>query len=253
MGSIAKLLVAALLCSAAHAQPASEDALAEAKLKVPPNALYHLPTLVPLVREHWPSLSMPELLPGQIEKETCITAKHKKCWSRFAELKTSREYGFGLPQLTIAYNADGTERFNSFNDARNLSPELADWRFEDRFDGRKQLLTVVLRDKMEYARITGAETEQDRLTFFLVSYNGGAGGLMKDRRLCAAQPGKVCNPNKWFGNVELYSYKSKVAQPGYGRSFFEISRSYPKDILFNRAPKYKPFFQPEYPDKQIKE
>jgi hypothetical protein len=69
----------------------------------------------------------------------------------------------------------------------------------------------------------------------------GVGSLLKDRVLCQYTQG--CDPEKWYGNVELHSYKSTVPLNGYGnRSAFQISREYPKQIQFSRSDKYKAWF-----------
>lgn len=210
---------------------------------LPVNAQTNFPLLQKHLANKWATYEYPWFIAGQVEQETCISLKHSKCWSRKAELKTAREYGFGLGQLTIAYNKDGSERFNAFKDVRKLDKDLADWSFEQRYDADKQLLAVVVRDKFEYSKITGAKDALNKSAFFFNSYNGGAGGMLQDRRLCAATKG--CDSSMWFGNVENTSYKSKVAAKGYGKSFFEISREYPRNIIYVRSPRYKPYFQKE--------
>lgn len=208
--------------------------------KLPVNAQTNFPILLEQIEEFWPEYELPWVLAGQVEKETCITLKHSKCWSRHAELKTSREFGFGLGQLTIAYKADGSVRFNAWEEVKLLHPALKDWKWEDRKDAKLQLIAVVVRDKMEYARVKGAANPREHTAMFLNSYNGGFGGLTQDRKLCSTKPN--CNPAYWFGHVEKYSYKSRVAVKGYGKSFFDISRAYPPEIMDVRSAKYKPFF-----------
>lgn len=210
---------------------------------LPVNAQTNFPILQKHLANKWSTYEYPWFIAGQVEQETCISLKHSKCWSRKAELKTSREYGFGLGQLTIAYDAAGKERFNAFAEVKKLDKDLADWAFEQRYDADKQLLAVVVRDKFEYSKIAGAANALEHSAFFFNSYNGGPGGMLQDRRLCKATAG--CDSSKWFGNVENTSYKSKVAVKGYGKSFFEISREYPRNIIYVRSPRYKPYFTQE--------
>lgn len=239
-----KLLIL-LIFSVMHPAQAHEF-LAEdwAKAKsLPTNAITNGPFLAKHLADKWPSYEYPWFIFSQVEQETCISLKHSKCWSEKAELKTSRELGFGLGQLTIAYDKAGKERFNAFAEVKRLDAALADWKFEDRFDANKQLLAVVIRDKFEYSKIAGAANALEHSAFFFNSYNGGPGGMLQDRRLCKATAG--CDPAKWFGNVENTSYKSRVAVKGYGKSFFEISREYPRNIIYVRSPRYKPYFTQE--------
>ena len=91
-------------------------------------------------------------------------------------------------------------------------------------------------DRIAYKQITFASSDFERQAFMFSAYNGGAGGVFKDRALCRATTG--CDQNKWFGNVEKYSFKSKVAAKGYGKSFFEINREYVQGIMNSRWIKY---------------
>jgi hypothetical protein len=213
--------------------------------QVPPQALEHLPTLVGKQRSIWPDAPMPSFLAAQVEQESCISLKHPRCWNPRVELKTSREYGFGLGQTTIAYRQDGSVRFNKWAELRTRYPSLRDWTWENRFDPAFQLTALVEMDKSIYKLWPDAASTRDRLGFTLSAYNGGEGGVRQDRLLCRNTPG--CDPARWDGNVERYSLKSKIANAGYGKSAFEINREYPRNVLGIRRPKYDPFFQPQGP------
>jgi len=198
---------------------------------LPGEAAKHLPVLVAEVRQHWPSAPFKSAFAGQVEKETCITLKHRKCWSPYAELKTNREYGFGLGQLTV------TAKFDNFKEAKKLDPSMAGWAWENRYAAEYQLRTLVLMNRFNYGKFNFANG-LDRMAFTLAAYNGGLGGVLSDRRVCMATPG--CEPVRWFGHVEHTSKKAKKAVAGYGKSFFTINREYPKTILFERRQKYVP-------------
>ncbi len=197
---------------------------------LPPNAVVYLPVLAAEQRTHWPDYPFPYLFAGQVEQETCPSLKSKKCWNPKAELKTEREYGFGLGQLTI------TPRFNNHTEAKKLHPSLANWSFEERYDPAKQLRTLILMNKAAWRSIKGVDDEAERTAMMLSAYNGGLGGLSQDRKLCAGQNG--CDPSKWFGHVEKYSFKAKTKAQGYGKSFFEINREYVQNVMFMRSDKY---------------
>jgi hypothetical protein len=199
----------------------------------PQKALEYLPVLQQEAATHWPDAPLQSALAAQVEQETCPSLTHRKCWNPRTELKTDREYGFGLGQLTV------TSRFDNFAEARKLSPSLRDWQWEDRYDATRQLRTMVLMDRAAWRRFSFAEG-RERLAMALAAYNGGAGGVLSDRRVCAAVEG--CDPNKWFGHVEQHSLKAKVAAKGYGKSFFEINREYPRNILGFRRDRYAAWF-----------
>lgn len=206
---------------------------------VPPLAYKYLPILREEIISKWPTLTDRAALAGQVQTESCVSLKSPKCWSPKAELKTSREHGIGLGQATIAYNADGSVKFDATSDIRKLDKDLASWKGDGLWDPRLQLRGLVVYDKSIYTKFPDSiQNEPERLAFTFAAYNGGMGGTMQDRRLCASIAG--CNPNLWFGHVELHSMKQKTKVQGYGKSFFDINREYPKNILFIRKQKYQP-------------
>lgn len=198
--------------------------------ELPARAYQYIPVLIQEQQAHWPDMPLVSSLPAQVEQETCPSLTSSKCWNPRAELKTSREYGFGLGQLTV------TDRFDNFAEARKLDSSLRDWAWEDRYDVRRQLRAMVLMDRGHYRSLRQVPDPFERLAMAFSAYNGGLGGVLTDRRLCSSVPG--CDPNKWFGHVEHHSTKAKAAVAGYGKSFFEINREYVRNILIVRRPKY---------------
>jgi hypothetical protein len=194
------------------------------------------PTLFKVIQNNWDDISIPSVIPGLIEQETCVTLCSTKCWSPFAKLQTSREYGFGLGQLTI------TKRFNAFEEVKTLHKDLRKWKWEERFDAEYQILAIVAMLRRNYESFPSAEKDLDRFAFALAAYNGGIGGILSDRRICSNT--RSCNPDLWFNNVEKTSLKQKTVVSGYGKSFFEINREYPRNILKIRRFKYEPYINP---------
>ena len=208
--------------------------------ELPANAKLYLPKLKSIIDSTWPNISPKSTFAGQIEQETCISLKRKKCWSPYAELNTSREYGFGLGQITIAYDSSGKERFNNFLDVKKIDKRLEKWGWKDRFNPEYQLIALVAKDKYTYNLMKfNVANDYEKLAFMLAAYNGGLGGVIKDRQICEKTPG--CNVAYWFNNVEKTSYKAKIAVAGYGKSFFEINREYVRNILKLRRMKYIPY------------
>lgn len=190
--------------------------------------------LLPVLKAHqagsWPDMPMPSVLAAQVEQETCPSLSHRFCWNPRAELKTEREYGFGLGQITV------TSRFNVFQELKAQHRGLQGWSWENRYDPGYQLLALVLKDRGLFRAVKGAATPGDQLAFMLSGYNGGAGGVNSDRMNCRATPG--CEPARWFGHVERTSYKAKLAVKGYGKSFFDINREYVRNVMVVRRPRY---------------
>lgn len=208
----------------------------QARAQQPPRtALAYLPLLQGEIAAHWPDLPVRSALAAQVEQETCPSLKSVKCWNPRAELKTPREYGFGLGQLTV------TKRFDNFAAARGLDASLRTWAWEDRYDPARQLRVMVLMDRNGYRRLQLVADPRERLAMAFSAYNGGLGGVLADRRLCHQVKG--CDAGRWFGHVERYSLKAKTkTTSGYGQSFFDINRGYVRAVLIDRRPRYASWF-----------
>jgi len=201
---------------------------------LPDRALTYLPMLRAEIAARWPDTPLRSALAAQVEQETCPSLKSDKCWNPRAELRTEREYGFGLGQLTV------TKRFDNFAAARGLDPSLRAWAWEERYDAVRQLRTLVLMDRDGYLRLRLVADSGERLAMALAAYNGGLGGVLADRRLCGQIAG--CDPARWFGHVERHSLKARVAAHGYSRSFFDINRGYVRAAMIERRPRYAAWF-----------
>jgi len=213
---------------------------------LPADAIKYIPVLQQTIASQWPNISRPELLAAQIEQESCASLKSKDCWNPNAELKTPYEYGFGLGQLTIAYDSNHNVRFNNFTAMKQKYPSLKGWQWDDRFDPKYQMMTMVLMDKSAYGSVSWpVASDNERLAFMFSGYNGGIGGVIQDRTLCVHTAG--CDPSKWFGNVEKQSFKTKLTRPGYGQSAFAINRGYVTNIFTVRYQKYLPYFNKKAP------
>lgn len=239
-------------------------------MTLPEQASPHMEVLREQIAQVWPDMKWKSVFAAQIEQESCISLKHKKCWNSKSELSTDREYGFGLGQLTVKYK-DGSGTVCKDNDECKVKGEqcrpkdgkcsivemdmfaemkrldskltsdksLSKWDWNNRHHAAYQIRSVVLLNKSNWDAIKfDFANDVERLAFMLSAYNGGLGHVLKDRKLCAVK--KDCDPTRWFGNVELDSVKRKSALPGYGKSFMEINREYPVHILFTRRPKYVP-------------
>lgn len=199
----------------------------------PPTAAWALlPLLMAEIGAYWPALEPRSTLGAQIEQETCYSDADPRCWNPRAELKTPREYGFGLGQFTK------TASFDTFADTRaRYARELAGWTWEGRYDARFQLRALVLVDRDLFARCAALmATPRDRHACMASAYNGGFGGFTRDRLLCANTAG--CDRTRWFGHVEHTSYRSRTAATGYGQSFFDVNRSYVRNVVDVRRVRY---------------
>lgn len=227
-----------LLASFASVPVGAQDA----RSYVPEGARRYAPVLVLEQKAVWPRMPEPWTLAGLVEQESCISLRHSKCWNPRAELKTPREYGFGFGQITVAYRANGTVRFNKFEELKASHASLKDWTWEARYDSAFQLKAIVEMCLGLWRKIPPAATTQDHLAFMLSSYNGGLSAVLQDRRMCSNIAG--CDSGRWFGHVERHSVKSRVPQKGYGgQSWYGINREYVRNVLLLRRNKYRTFWE----------
>jgi hypothetical protein len=226
---------ALLIAIVAAACPAAAQSF-----KLPTNATAYLPLLRDVQRQSWADAPYPSFLAAQVEQETCPSLTSSKCWNPRTELKMAREYGFGLGQTTVAYRKNGSIRFDKQAELREQYGSLREWTWARRFEPKYQLTALVEMDHGIYKHVTGAASRLDQLAFTLSGYNGGESGVRQDRLLCRNTDG--CEPSRWFGNVELYSLKTKTAFKGYGQSPYRINRDYVQNVINVRRPKYEPYF-----------
>lgn len=204
-----------------------------AKAAVPPQAHQYLPVLRAELDKTWPSIPDRAYLGGLIEHESACPIK-RSCWKPTARLKSQREEGAGLGQLTRAWRADGSLRFDKLAEMREGHPALRELSWATIYQRPDlQMRTMIVMVKADYQFFQG---RGDALAFADAAYNGGRGGVEKERRACGLKDG--CDPKRWFGHVERVCLKSR--QPIYGtRSACDINRHHVHDVIHVRAPKYR--------------
>lgn len=183
---------------------------------------------------HWPDHPDPAALAALVEQESCVSLKSSRCWNSGAKLKTSREEGAGMGQLTRAYRSDGSMRFDALAElTATYSEELSGLSWDTVYSRPDlQLRALVLKSK-DSAR--PFNTTYGWLHFGDAAYNGGIAGVQKERRACKLSTG--CDPGQWFKHVESHCLKSR--QPIYGgRSACDINREHPHNVFLVRRAKY---------------
>lgn len=204
---------------------------------IPVQAEQHRLMLAAEVSQHWSDHPRPELLPALIEHESCISLKHSRCWNPASRLKSQREEGAGLGQITRAWHQDGRLRFDALQEMRDRHPALREWSWQNVYNRPDlQLRAVVLKVRGDYMGLRVVNDPWQRLAMADAAYNGGMGGLQKDRRACGLTTG--CDPQIWFGHVAGTCTKSRVPLYG-GRSACDINRHHVSDVLLTRSPKYR--------------
>ncbi len=222
-----------LVSSIAHGQ--------NVKTFIPVKAFTYLPTVKTEATRIMPQFDTPWYFGSLVEHESCISLKHSRCWSPTSQLLSKRERGAGLSMLTIAYNTDGSTRFDSLTDLRRANmlelKELSWSNILERPD--LQIRSLVLMTRSNYNIFHEVNSKLQRLAMTDQAYNAGAGRVKKNRLKCSLE--KDCDPNIWFGNVENYCTAS--TKPLYaGRSACDIAKEHVTDVLLTRMPKYKPYF-----------
>jgi hypothetical protein len=202
-----------------------------------PRAVALAPIVNAEIVQHWPELAPRAYVFALISHESCATYRNSRCWSPTARLRTAREEGAGLGQLTRAWAQDGALRFDSLSDLKARHPALRglDWRTI--YDAPElQVRALVIMSRGNWLALRAVEDGWERLAMADAAYNGGLGGVQKERRACQVASG--CDPQRWWGNVEVHCLKSR--QPLYaGRSACDINRHHVKDVLLVRVQWYE--------------
>lgn len=209
---------------------------ADVRTYVPANAAIYAPLLRAEQARFWADHPRPELLAGLVEQESCVSLTSARCWSPGARLKTAREEGAGLGQITRAYRADGSLRFDSLSAMRAQHPDLREWTWANVYARPDlQLRAMVLMSRSNYQALRLVAIPEARLAFADAAYNGGLGGVQQERRGCALRAG--CDAQRWFGHVERVCLKSRT--PLYGqRSACDINREHVTSVMTVRSAKY---------------
>lgn len=212
--------VVVLICAVLVATAGGEE--------LPDRAKPYLPTLAKTFDDHWPEAPLRCIVAGQVEQESG--------WRAHATLKTPRELGRGLAQLTVAYRSDGTERFNAYREAVAAHKALAGWDWQaDPYHVGYALAYMVLRDRAEWTamnRLMVDEIESWRAA--LVCYNAGRGRVLKRRAYAMANS---LPENRWKGGLADAHGAAEEAIL-YGKPQWVAVNNYPVAV-FRRAAKYE--------------
>ena len=208
------------------------------KTFIPPQAFNYRDIIKSEINKYFPDLYEYNYIPSLGEQESCISMKHSKCWNSSSQLLSKREQGLGIFQTTRAFRDDGSTRFDTLQamkDKYKTELKESSWStYKDRPDLQIRSAILMLRD--DYKKLYNVPNLEYRTQMTDAAYNGGLGGVLKERRACGLA--QNCDPNIWFNNVEKYCLKSKKALYGT-RSACDINREHVKTIWEIRLPKYK--------------
>lgn len=215
------------------------NAAVDVSTYIPKNAPTYIPTVAEQLQLIYPEFKVKHYVPALIEHESCITLTGKSCWNPKTEFITHRERGSGLGQLTKTFDKNGKIRNDTLTSLRNQNKELLrelSWsNITSRPDLQIRAIILLMRSNHKaFANIPGYFS---RLAFTDASYNSGLGNVNRDRRQCRLRAN--CDPNLWFGNVEVNCTLSRKILYGK-RSACDINRNHVKDVLTVRLDKYLP-------------
>ena len=213
-----------------------------AKTYLHPRAIELLPMVVRETDTYFPDIPHRHYSMGLIEHESCISLKHSRCWLPTSRLKTAREEGLGLGQLTRTWHPDGRVRFDTLADMRRLYPQSLSELSWDTLRNRPdlQVRTMILMTRQSYKTLSGVKDPTERLKMADSAYNGGITNVIRSRAVCGLAKG--CDPQRWYSNVERYNQKStKILYDT--RSPRDINNHHVRDVFETRMPKFEPLFK----------
>ena len=205
---------------------------------IPERAFLHKETIKQELDTYFPFIPDYNYVPSLVEHESCLSLKHSRCWNSTSRLKSAREEGAGLGQITRAYTKDGALRFDSLQAMKDRYKQaLRDASWDTIYQKPEvQIRMIVLMTRDDYKKLYNIDAPLERLHMTDAAYNGGLGGVQKERRACGLAAN--CDPDIWFNNVELHCLKSKKAIYG-NRSPCDINRHHVEDVFHKRLPKYR--------------
>lgn len=204
---------------------------------IPPKAFQYIPIIKEETEKIFPDFILPSYFASLIEHESCISLSHSRCWSPKSRLKTSREEGAGLSQLTRAYRNDGSVRFDTLTElSKRYKYELKELTWDTvYYRPDLQIKAMILITKTNYNNLFFINNWFERLKMADSVYNGGMNSLVKDRTTCGLA--KDCDPQIWKFNVEKYCSKSKKILYG-NRNACDINRNHVYETTNLRLKKY---------------
>jgi len=205
---------------------------------IPIKAKTYLPLLYEQQEKIFPEHPLPPYFAALIEQESCIHLKHRRCWDPTSELKTKREQGVGLGQITRTWRKDGSKRFDTLEELRRKHidqlRELTWGNIKKRPDLQIRAIILLYKDNW-YKLPHQVKDPVDRLAMVDMAYNAGIGRVFKDRRVCGLK--KNCDPNRYWDNMEkVCTASTKIL---YGNmSACDIMKHHVRQTLLRRLFKY---------------
>lgn len=210
---------------------------ADVRTYIPKQAYTYAPMLKAEQARFWAVHPQPEMLAGLVEQESCLSLMHSRCWNPASRLKTTREEGAGLGQITRAYRKDGSERFDALAEMRSAHRELAGLSWDNVYlSPGLQLRAIVLKVQDDFKALAMIADPRLRLDFADGAYNAGRGRIADRRRACGLKAG--CDPQVWFGHVEKVCLTGTA--PLYGkRTACDIVKEHVTMVSRVRSAKYR--------------
>ena len=212
---------------------------------IPNNAYEHLPTLKEEVEEFAPGRYRPAFLAALITGESCITFRHKRCWSARSEFKTSREQGTGFFMMTRVWHRSGKIRFDTLSRlTKKYRTHLRGLNWKTiKHEPRLQIRAGIFLTNESYDAFSKDVDVVNRELFAISAHNQGLGGLKRDIKYCNYKKG--CNPNRWFGHVEKIKRPGGFSRgkiTGTSRSAWTINRDHVKKVS-SYIPRYAKYYR----------